>query len=318
MNIVAKYAVLQAVSIVPFLAGYYFRCKIKSFADFRRKIILFNLVILEPAVIFYSIWGIDVDKTALWIFAAAFFIALCGYIFGKIFVRILKLKGDDSFAFILTSVMSNTGFTMGGFVCFLTAGEKAMAYSYFCSLGLACLIYFLIFPLCYVRESGEKIRLSIFLRGILRVNNLPIVGFILGVIFRHLFSRPQINFPLLDIMVCILVAGYFLSLGMVFQFKKSRAEKLIHASEFLIKFILVPLSVISAILILGVGGYAGYVIAVESFMPCAVFSVVTLVLYNISPELSGRVFAFNTAAFFIFILPLILIFSKKAAYFFGL
>ncbi|HPY03301.1 MAG TPA: hypothetical protein PL161_08765, partial [Spirochaetota bacterium] len=98
MNIVAKYAVLQAVSILPFISGYYFRCRIKSYEQFRRKIILFNLVFLEPVVIFYSIWGIDIDKTALWIFSAAFFIALCGYIFGKIFVRILRLKGDDSFA----------------------------------------------------------------------------------------------------------------------------------------------------------------------------------------------------------------------------
>lgn len=318
MNIVAKYAVLQAVSILPFIAGYYFRCRIKSYEQFRRKIILFNLVFLEPVVIFYSIWGIDVDKTALWIFSAAFFIALCGYIFGKIFVRILRLKGNDSFAFVLTSVMSNTGFTMGGFVCFLTAGEKALAYSYFCSLGLACLIYFLIFPLCYVRERGEKLKLSVFLRGILRINNFPILGFLAGVTARHYFARPEINFPLLDIMVCILVAGYFYSLGMVFQLKRNSAQKLIHGSEFIIKFILVPAAVISGILFLGIEGYAGYVIMIESFMPCAVFSVVTLVLYNISPELSGRIFAINTAAFFIFILPLILLFSKKAACLFGL
>jgi len=318
LNIVAKYAVLQAVSILPFISGYYFRCRIKSYEQFRRKIILFNLVFLEPVVIFYSIWGIDIDKTALWIFSAAFFIALCGYIFGKIFVRILRLKGDDSFAFVLTSVMSNTGFTMGGFVCFLTAGEKALAYSYFCSLGLACLIYFLIFPLCYVRERSEKLKLSVFLRGILRINNFPIIGFLAGATVRHYFARPKINIPLLDIMVCILVAGYFCSLGMVFEFKRGSAEKYIHASEFIIKFILVPTALISAILFVGIGGYAGYVIMIESLMPCAVFSVVTLVLYNISPELSGRIFAINTAAFFIFILPLILIFSKKAACLFGL
>jgi len=318
LNIVAKYAVLQAVSIAPFIAGYFFRCRIKSYAEFRRKIILFNLVILEPVIVFYSIWGIDVDKTALWIFSAAFFIALCGYVFGKIFVKILRLKGDDSFSFVLTSVMSNTGFTMGGFICFLTAGEKALAYSYFCSLGLACLIYFLIFPLCYVRERGEKITLSVFLRGIFRINNFPIIGFLLAILFRQLFRRPQFDFPLFDILVCVLVAGYFLSLGMVFQFKKSRSEKRIHISEFLIKFILVPIVIIGAVIILGIDGYAGYVIAIESFMPCAVFSVVTLVLYNISPELSGRIFAFNTAAFFVFILPLILLFSKKAAFLFGL
>ena len=88
--------------------------------------------------------------------------------------------------------------------------------------------------------------------------------------------------------------------------------------KFIIKFILVPAAVISGILFLGIEGYAGYVIMIESFMPCAVFSVVTLVLYNISPELSGRIFAINTAAFFIFILPLILLFSKKAACLFGL
>ena len=318
MNIVVKYAVLQSVSVVPFFAGYFLRCRIINYSELRRKIILFNLVLLEPVVIFYSIWGIDVDKTALWIFSAAFFIALCGYIFGRIFMKLLSLKGDDSFAFVLTSVMSNTGFTMGGFICFLTAGEKAMAYSYFCSLGLACLIYFLIFPLCYIRERGEKISIAVFLRGILRINNFPIIGFILGVVIRHLVVRPQFSFPLLDIMVCVLVAGYFLSLGMVFQFKKSRSEKRIHISEFLIKFILVPAVVICAVFILQINGYAGYIIAVESFMPCAVFSVVTLVLYNISPELSGRIFAFNTAAFFIFVLPVLLFFSKKAAYLFGL
>ncbi|MBP7901511.1 MAG: hypothetical protein KA015_01715 [Spirochaetes bacterium] len=318
MNIITKYAFLQAVSIVPFFGGYFFRRRIKSITEIRRKIILFNLVFLEPVVVFYSIWGIDADKSALYVFIAAFIIAFLGYIFGRIFSKILGLNGDDSFAFVLTSAMSNTGFTMGGFICFLTAGEKAMAYSYFCSLGLACLIYFLIFPLCYVRERGEKITLSVFLRGIFRINNFPIIGFILGILFRHLFVRPQFNFPLLDIMVCILVAGYFLSLGMVFQFKNSRSEKRIHVSEFIIKFILVPVVVVGIVMISGISGYAGYVIAVESFMPCAVFSVVTLVLYNISPELSGRVFAFNTAAFFIFILPLILLLSKKAAYLFGL
>lgn len=318
MNIITKYAFLQAVSIVPFFGGYFFRRRIKSITEIRRKIILFNLVFLEPVVVFYSIWGIDADKSALYVFIAAFIIAFLGYIFGRIFSKILGLNGDDSFAFVLTSAMSNTGFTMGGFICFLTAGEKAMAYSYFSSLGLACLIYFVIFPLCYVRERGEKLSITVFFRGIFRINNFPIIGFILGVIFRHLFARPQFGFPLLDIMICVLVAGYFLSLGMVFQFKKSRSEKRIHISEFLIKFALVPAVVICVVLILQIDGYAGYIIAVESFMPCAVFSVVTLVLYNISPELSGRIFAFNTAAFFIFVLPILLFFSKKAAYLFGL
>lgn len=318
MSIIIKYALLQIVSVIPFLAGYRISVKLSESEKIRRKVILFNLIFLEPAVVCYSIWGIEVDATAGIIFVCAFLLSSAGFVWGLFFSRLNRLSGNDSFAFILSSSMSNTGFTMGGFVCFLTAGEKALAYSYFCSLGLAVLIYFVIFPVCYSKARGGKYTFKLFIRGILKVNNMPAAGLAAGLILNKTAARPVIDFPLVDILMIILVSGYFASLGMVYSLKSANTAVMVHLSQAMIKFVLVPAAALIAIYLFSLNGYAAYIVFIESFMPCAVFSVVTMVLYGISPAFASRLFVWNTAVFLVLILPLLLYFSAKTAVFFGI
>jgi predicted permease len=118
--------------------------------------------------------------------------------------------------------------------------------------------------------------------------------------------RPSIAFPI-DLFLIISIAVYYLSLGMSFSFhyvKEIKRENLILS---LIKFILIPLITLLILMQTDFSSAIKSVIAIQSFMPVAIYSVVTAILFGLDSRLASGLFVINTIIFLTIVLPLLFI-----------
>jgi hypothetical protein len=121
-------------------------------------------------------------------------------------------------------------------------------------------------------------------------------------------KRPDINFPI-EALLLLSVSLYYLSLGInftSFEIKKLKKE---HLTLSVIKFLIVPLTAFFIMRLINPDPTIMTVIMIQAFMPAAIFSVVTSVLFNLDTKMASSLFVLNTLIFLLIILPAMFIFK---------
>lgn len=77
-----------------------------------------------------------------------------------------------------------------------------------------------------------------------------------------------------------------------------------------IKFIVLPAAVYLALLPVHLHPDLKMVIRIESFMPTAVYSVISSILFDLDAKLSAGLFVVNTVLFILIVLPLLIFFRE--------
>ncbi len=234
-------------------------------------------------------------------------LVLLGLGFGAIIARAMGFSVKTGATFIISASLANHGFTMGGFICYLILDERGLGYSFIFISYFMLFIYLVIFPYArrIARREGNAVSLP---SNFFDLQNMPLFAVILALILGTSgISRPNIAFPV-DILLVLSVASYYFSLGL--NFRVSDIGKTLRATAVLSaeKFVLVPAAAILILRFVQLPRDITQVIAVQSFMPAAIFSVLASILYGLDTTLASGTFVATTILFVTLVLPPLLMF----------
>ena len=311
VSTVIKFLIFQCAIIIPPIAGYFTRRSIKNAENTAKKTIRINLFFIEPLIVLWTIWGLTLSFDQIFLPLAGLMLVLAGFFIGKVTVHFTGLKNESRKTYLISSSLANHGFTMGGLICYLVAGEQG--------LGLASLftLYFVpytfIFIFSYARTNTIRyfFSLSGFMENFINLQNIPLYAAILALLF-HLLDIQRPNFDInLDPLLFVSIALYYFTLGLNFDFGDFRSTG---KEQFLLsfsKFLVLPLIAYWVLDGTDLKEEVKSVILIESFMPAAVYSVVTSILFKLDTKLASSLFFINTLIFLSLVLPAILYFSRN-------
>lgn len=309
MSLELKFIVSQLVIVLPFLVGYAARDMWKNRTETAQKIIRYNLVFFEPPIVFWSIWGLDLQKDMAVLPFAGLLMVIAGFLLGKSFAPFLKFHPKSERTFVISSSLANHGFTLGGLLCFIFGGERGLA------LSTIFILYFVPFTFIFIffyagRGCEGGIRLKSFVQFFFNLRNAPLFAAFLSLIIKCFgIERPDIYFPL-DILLIVSVALYYFTLGTNFVKGDLNPFKKEHFIIALQKFILIPGMFIIILNLTQFSHEVKRVIMIQSFMPAAIYSVITAILFELDDRLASSMFVVNSLMFLLLIMPLMFFFNR--------
>ncbi|MFY9399695.1 MAG: AEC family transporter [Desulfomonilia bacterium] len=304
----ARFFLFQLMIVLPFLAGMALRGRIASARDLTRRIIRFNLVLIEPLLALWSIWGLQLTWGMAVLPLSGLLLVIGGMGLGRLMLPAMGLQGRSRATFLISSSIANHGFTMGTFLCFLFLGETGLGLSFLFISYFMIYIFTVIFS--YARHVSRLGEGGIGIAAqVLDIQNLPLLAVAAALVLHALdFPRPEVYFPL-DALMMISVGLYYLSLGMSFAPSKVFCFLRENLALAFIKFAAVPGITIGILSIASLDEQVSAVITLQSFMPAAIYSVVASVLFTLDEEMASNLFVVNTLLFLVIILPLLFVFK---------
>ncbi|MCB1307351.1 MAG: hypothetical protein KDK30_04185 [Leptospiraceae bacterium] len=344
-----KFILLQIFIIIPFVCGSWLRGHLLNPDIWNKRLIRFTLISLEPLFAIWVVWGLELNRNHILLPPAGFVLVLLGLLGGFLILKLLPTEsGPDGYSvnesnepksdsiaseknhrltFYISSSLSNHGFTLGGFLCFLLLGEEGLALSYIMLVYFYPYVFLVVFPLA--RLSGQQPESDLIAADLtpeetrlrrrrkireafLSWNHLPLYGALLALALRAMgFERPQYDRQMeervLESMLFVAVVLYYFSLGLAFSagaFWRYRGDLL---RLCLVKFLFVPIVVWLVLFgidaIWSVSASVANVILIEAVTPAAIYSVIAAVLYGLKRELAASLFVGSTVIFLILIVP---------------
>lgn len=292
---------------VPLLSGYYSK-KLNFIQETKVKFIfLFTVLLFESPIFMTVLWGVRLkpEHTILPIFGAllTFFGGLIGYIFSVFIFQKKSSKG----AFLFASALSNQGYTMGGFICFLLYGE----YAYGLSAIFLSYFYFVVYLVAYpiARIIGEKESISIreqILNSTKDIRFLPVVATFIGLFLNLLnIPRPEIMPRLIEISVPIasFLVMFAVGIQVEFDFKSFYSKPAMYM--YFVKFILFPLVAYIVFQFIPIGNIEKKVVYIQSIVPVAIYSVIISRLFDLDSVLAMKLFISSTFVFLFIVFPIL-------------
>jgi len=304
-----KFIFFWIIIIIPFIAGKITEKQILKTSFNSEKLILFNLTFLEPPILFWSIWGLHTDKDTMLLPIIGFFSTFVSVFAVLPFLGILKHDKIKSETFKISAALSNQGLTMGSFICFLIIGEEGLGLAAIYTLYFLPLVFLILFPYAHYissRYSNANIPGFSLKSTFISRRNIPVAAIIAALLLNYSgVVRPDIYFPT-DILLSISISIYYFTLGTTFNY----SDISVYKSEILVlsvlKFMIVPALTFIFISVLSLPENYEKIILIQSFMPAAIYSVVTSVLFHLDSKMTSTVFFTTNLIFISTILPLIL------------
>ena len=274
------------------------------------KLVLF---VINPIIFIGAFWTINIDnpKLVLLPMLGAFCIILGG-IFAILFSKFLKLDNKRKGSMFVSGSFTNLGL-FGTIFCFSFLGEASLVYVALFRLLEDFIYYTIGYPIArsYAKTQHTKER---FLHIILRLAKDPfIIVAIFGIAVGGSLSfssieRPEIYSRLIEVLVPMATLLLMIPIG--YHIKLEAIRKYIKESISIsfVKFILVPLCIISLAYFIGMGelenGLVIKAILILSVMPPAFVSVIPTQIYDLDIDLANSSIILNSGLLII-ILPII-------------
>ncbi|MBU0993787.1 MAG: hypothetical protein KJ737_14935 [Proteobacteria bacterium] len=298
-----KFVIFQLVIVVPFFSGFFLKQVMLRLKDVSRKMVTLNLAMIEPPIVLWSIWGLALSSEMIVLPFFGLLIVVAGFIFGRCAAPSLHFSKKGSKTFIISSSLANHGFTMGGFLCYLVSGEKGLA------LSSIFLVYFIPFTFLFIFsyagfDKKRKWAANDIRDFILTVRNMPLLAVMGALLIKSMhIRRPDIFFPM-DTFLIVSVALYYFTLGINFEPADLKPFKKEHVMLAVEKFIFIPCVVFLFLCISALSQDVKQVIMIQSFMPAAIYSVVTSIIFDLDSRLASSLFVLNSLVFILIVLPI--------------
>ncbi len=312
MPIILKFILFQLLIIIPFLAGMAMKKMFPDPAAASKKIIMTNLMVLEPPVILWTIWGLKISRDLAFLPVAGLLIVLAGLLAGIMMAPLLRLDGAGRKTFHISASLANHGFTMGGFICYIFLNETGLGLS---SIFISYFVpYTFLIIFSYARAGGGKTYRTGIRDTLVSYQNMPLYAALAALtLLLSGISRPALN-PPVEPLIMASVALYYWTLGLTVNVKEISPFHREHAALGAIRFLIIPALVHLLLLIVPLSGDVRTVIRIQSFMPAAIYSVVTSVLFDLDSRMASSLFLVNTLVFIIFVVPAIVILRQAGVW----
>ncbi len=306
-----KFIILWVVILIPFFAGSLIRKNLHSPANTAKKLIRINLFLLEPVILFWTIWGLRIHHDLIALPAAGILTVIAGFLLGKLMLKFLRIDGIKADSYLISSTLANQGMTLGGLICYLVSGEQGLALATIYVIYYLPFVFTFIFPFAKyssIRHSGrlqEKHRITFreFISFFFSLQNLPLAGVGAALLLHGLnFQRPSVSFPL-DFLLFTAISLYYLTLGINFETGHITASLREQSALAISKFLILPFITFIALNFLDLEQSVETVIQIQSFMPAAIYSVISSILFDLDSKLTSGLFVVDSLLFLGIVLP---------------
>jgi len=297
------FLMIQLAVAVPFASGLLLRKRFDNPLKTTRRLVRFNIAGLEPLIVLWCVWDLDVQVKLLILPCAGFALALFSLGVGLVLAPCTGLSGRARQTFLISSTLSNHGFTLGGFLCFLLLGETALGYAIFMILYFMPYVFGIIFPAARLAANRADAGRSRWREILLAPQNVPLAALGIALLLSVLnIPRPEINVSIAPLMF-VSVGLYYFTLGVTFRgadiFTSGRA----HLCLGLLKFIIVPVCAWLVLRCTGLDPLMQQVILVQACMSAAIYSVITALMFDLEERLASALFVVNTVVCLVFVVP---------------
>jgi len=305
MPISYRFILFQTLIIGPFMMGMFLKPCFKSPNQIARRIVLLNLCMFDPVIILWTVWGLEISVALLYLPFAGLWIVTFGFAVGYLFSIPLGLSPKSRATFVISASLSNHGFTLGGFVCYLLLGEEGLALAYIFLTYFVFYLFMFIFPYARWAQASETPipKYQLILDTVINVRNIPLYTTLIALTLQ-IWGIPRfaIDMPV-DTMLLISISIYYFSLGLTYSINQQPNYKHIHGYQVLIKFGIMPMFAFLLTYFLPLDPLMVSVIQIQSFMPVAILSVVVSILFELDTPMAASLFVWNTIVFLVFVFP---------------
>jgi hypothetical protein len=293
------------VIILPFLAGSYLNHRITNLDQVAKRMIAFNLVFLEPPIILWSILGLSLSSEMVLLPVSGAGLAIAGFMMGKFVARGIQLKEKSAKVYTICSSLANQGFTMGGFLCYLLAGERGLALSGIFLIYYVPYTFLFIFAYAGMEQRRQVIYWSSVKGFLFNTRNMPLLAVLAAVVIRLFgIERPAVHFPL-ELFLLVAIALYYFTLGINFRISDLNPLHKEHLLLAVQKFILLPILAFAVIHFLPIADELKLIIKIESLMPVAIYAVISSIIFNLDSRKATSMFVINSLIFIFLVFPLL-------------
>lgn len=277
--------------------------------------LMFKTVIFgwAPTSVF-AVWRVGLEPSLVALPTLAVFVPLCLVPIGFGLARLHRLDPLSAGTFVVSSMISNIGVTMGAFVCYCLFGADGLGYAMlYCT---AWVVPYIMFAYPIARRFGEpdaRVGAAFVFRTLLDRRSLPVLGSLIGlalnlgdVAFPEFISRWWI----VDVFLIGSVLMSFFTIGLQLHFAHLADKVVLHVTLGLVKFIAAPIITLLLIPLIRLAAgpmpsLAWKVAVIEGTVPVGVYAVVTSNLFALRPRLASMLFFVNTVVFLALVLPIL-------------
>ncbi len=316
MNVILKFIFIVSGIILVTLAGYLARRKKKIDDKYAGEIMLYTVIFGWTPASILVLWKLELSYSliSLPILSMILPITLLP-IAVLVSDKLFRLEPKTAGTFIVAAMISNIGFTMGGFICYCLFGMAGLGYAQlYCASWTIPIIGFGYLVARKYGQPDEPFDWNFIIKTFSDRRSLPILGTIIGLTL-NLIKAPPINifydYHIVDVIVISSVMMSFFAIGLQLHFSAIMQEKRLHIALAVIKFLISPIIMLFLLMIIRnyfaiLPPIAEKVAFIESFVPTAVFTVIIAHLFHLRAKLAGMLFVVNTIVFLIFVLPVII------------
>jgi predicted permease len=296
---------IQLAVAAPFTAGLLLRKRFSEPLKITRLLVRVNIAGLEPLIVLWCVWDLDVRVSVLILPCAGFALAMLSLAAGVVLAPLTGLRGRARQTFLISSTLSNHGFTLGGFLCFILLGETALGYAIFMILYFMPYVFGIIFPAARLATSRADAGRGRWREILLAPQNIPLTALGIALLLSVLnVPRPEINVSIAPLMF-ISVGLYYFTLGVTFRGANIFTSGRAHLCLGLIKFIIVPTGAWLVLRCTGLDPLMQQVIMVQACMSAAIYSVITALMFDLEERLASALFVVNTIVCLVFVVPVL-------------
>lgn len=297
---------------LPLVLGYFTR-KLKILGDeWTTPVMRWLVVLVEPPIIMYSLWALKTEElgdggsAVLGVFAVTLSAALITSsmaFFGRVGSGFFNHEPPQRGAFIITSALSNNGFTFGIFVALLFLGFQAQVIAIIYTIYFFPYFVTVIFGIAEHYGGGEKKTAQHKLKNLIQPMTIgPLIGFSAGLLL-HVFAKSKppawiMNFN--SWAVPTEVAIYSFAIGCSLYLSSIRKYWRECIAMCGIKFLLMPAVAMGIVAVLQIlrlfpsNPLMVKVVLIQSIMPSAIMAVVVSKLYKLDEHLSNSCWVVTT------------------------
>ena len=282
--------------------------------EFSRKLVRFNLIFLEPGIVFWATWGLHPETEQIILPFAGIAMVVGGFLFGMLLAPAVGLTGARRAVYLISASLGNHGFTLCASLCYLWLGEEGLGLAAIFTFYFTPYVFLILFPFAekYSPQiANEQPPRFAFWKTFVSWNYLPLYATLAAVILLLAgVERPAWDVPLI-FAILPTVGLYYVTLGLSFDTRRLTVSAREFFSYAWIKFALVP--ALTFVLVVAFEILSGYtvsrtirvVLTIMSFAPAATYSVVAAVLYDLDQDFAGGLFVTNVVAFLFLVLPVL-------------
>jgi len=326
MDPTLKFIIFSLVSAAAIVAGRSMRKRGIVSEHLSRGVHLYTVIFLWSPVSLIAFWGIPINQQLLAIMLIQPFVMIGAWLLTAAIARAVRLGRAEIGVVILCAALSNQGFTLGAYLCYvlLDPAREAMSYAVAFVTSMQVFMVLIFYPvarhyeLVAEREAGSSVDhpslIKLIVGSFIDIRAMPLYAATTGALlslFGPAYPRMLIDQPwVLDVAFFIGAIGSYSGIGLRLRLGDSLKVVKHHAVLAGVKFGAMPVMTLGVLLtmkqIQPIAELPTTVVILSSVCPTAINSVIITNLFHLNARLASVLWLWNTIIYGVVVLPIII------------